>query len=57
MTDIEWIGLFCGSHHRHVHVESLYVVREQYGGVSIRDRSTHELVVRGHTRRPVAVAA
>jgi hypothetical protein len=57
VTDVELIGLSCGAHHQHVHVENLYVVREVDGEITIQDRSTHAVIVRGVSRKKMAVAA
>jgi Domain of unknown function (DUF222) len=39
-TDVEVMGLFCKSHHRHIHVNDLVVIREPGGAVTIKNRRT-----------------
>jgi Domain of unknown function (DUF222) len=39
-TDVEVMGLFCKSHHRHIHVNDLVVIRELGGSVTIKNRRT-----------------
>jgi hypothetical protein len=40
LTDVEVMGLFCKSHHRHIHVNDLVVIRELGGSVTIKNRTT-----------------
>lgn len=53
-TDVEVLGLLCQSHHRHIHVNDLKVIREDDGTVIIRHRPTHELIATGVPKRAAA---
>jgi Domain of unknown function (DUF222) len=39
-TDVEVMGLFCKSHHRHIHVNDLMAIREPDGALTIKNRRT-----------------
>ena len=45
-TDVEVLGLFCDTHHRHLHVEDLVAQREIDGTVTIRNRASWEVIAR-----------
>ena len=45
-TDVEVLGLFCDTHHRHLHVEDLVARLETDGTVNIRNRATGEVIAR-----------
>ena len=45
-TDVEVLGLFCDSHHRHLHLNDLKACREPDGGVTISIRASGEIIAR-----------
>ena len=51
-TDVEVLGLFCDTHHRHLHVEDLVAQREIDGTVPIRNRATGEVIARATKANP-----
>ena len=53
-TDVEVLGLFCDPHHRHLHVENLQATREADGSVTIRHRTTCDVVALASPKRRAA---
>ena len=49
-TDVEVLGLFCDPHHRHLHVSELVAEHQADGTVTIRIRSTGEVIA---TAKPI----
>jgi hypothetical protein len=44
LTNVEVMALFCKSHHRHIHLNDLVVIRETNGAITIKKRNTGAVV-------------
>ena len=53
-TNVEVMGLFCRSHHRHIHINDLVVIREPGGSVTIKSRSTGVIETQTPNRKRAA---
>jgi Domain of unknown function (DUF222) len=54
LTNVEVMALFCKSHHRHIHLNDLVVIRETDGTITIKKRSTGAVVAQTSQQKRAA---